>query len=103
MSGAHRNEDCSWSIEHHPDLLRPVCVTLKQQGLCKLRCYFQRLVHLFGKLFRFSGGPAINQLAKILFNIRQAVNRGVQEGDLLRSEEHTSELKSLMRISYAVF
>src|SRR3546814_7567712 len=59
MSGAHRNEDCSWSIEHHPDLLRPVCVTLKQQGLCKLRCYF-------------------------------------------RSEKHTSELKSLMRNSYAV-
>src|SRR3546814_3634570 len=25
------------------------------------------------------------------------------EGDILRSEEHTSELQSLMRISYAVF
>src|SRR3546814_5899577 len=25
------------------------------------------------------------------------------DGDLLRSEEHTSELQSLMRISYAVF
>src|SRR3546814_8365730 len=25
------------------------------------------------------------------------------EGDVLRSEEHTSELQSLMRISYAVF
>src|SRR3546814_3271760 len=28
---------------------------------------------------------------------------GASTGDLLRSEEHTSELQSLMRISYAVF
>src|SRR3546814_7584571 len=28
---------------------------------------------------------------------------GIQEGRDLRSEEHTSELQSLMRISYAVF
>src|SRR3546814_2554160 len=29
--------------------------------------------------------------------------QGKRRGDLLRSEEHTSELQSLMRISYAVF
>src|SRR3546814_1576308 len=29
--------------------------------------------------------------------------RGLQRGELVRSEEHTSELQSLMRISYAVF
>src|SRR3546814_9255358 len=29
--------------------------------------------------------------------------RGTVVGDLTRSEEHTSELQSLMRISYAVF
>src|SRR3546814_3554821 len=28
---------------------------------------------------------------------------GAEHGDVLRSEEHTSELQSLMRISYAVF
>src|SRR3546814_3389302 len=38
----------------------------------------------------------------------QAANRtigqgGFQEVDQMRSEEHTSELQSLMRISYAVF
>src|SRR3546814_2585546 len=33
--------------------------------------------------------------------VREAVEEGV--GDILRSEEHTSELQSLMRISYAVF
>src|SRR3546814_10701020 len=32
-----------------------------------------------------------------------AGNRGVDRADLARSEEHTSELQSLMRISYAVF
>src|SRR3546814_2508319 len=29
--------------------------------------------------------------------------RGVEAGHVVRSEEHTSELQSLMRISYAVF
>src|SRR3546814_4133413 len=28
---------------------------------------------------------------------------GIEQGDVERSEEHTSELQSLMRISYAVF
>src|SRR3546814_8784425 len=35
-------------------------------------------------------------------NVPQAVGVGVPP-DLFRSEEHTSELQSLMRISYAVF
>src|SRR3546814_6642369 len=34
---------------------------------------------------------------------RQCVDAGDLAGDLDRSEEHTSELQSLMRISYAVF
>src|SRR3546814_9149968 len=32
-----------------------------------------------------------------------AIEYGVIDADILRSEEHTSELQSLMRISYAVF
>src|SRR3546814_3336866 len=31
------------------------------------------------------------------------LNRGMSETEAIRSEEHTSELQSLMRISYAVF
>src|SRR3546814_4618999 len=31
------------------------------------------------------------------------IARAVRKRDLVRSEEHTSELQSLMRISYAVF
>src|SRR3546814_8222961 len=33
----------------------------------------------------------------------RGVDRGVAAGSAVRSEEHTSELQSLMRISYAVF
>src|SRR3546814_7068097 len=35
--------------------------------------------------------------------VRQMIERTLQEGTERRSEEHTSELQSLMRISYAVF
>src|SRR3546814_10696059 len=57
------------------------------------------------------GGPARN-IADIVPNIGRAAFRRfgfVQSsivtrwGDIVRSEEHTSELQSLMRISYAVF
>src|SRR3546814_4221059 len=42
----------------------------------------------------------------IMKTIRELIKRGAEEGafrDDVRSEEHTSELQSLMRISYAVF
>src|SRR3546814_6482162 len=38
----------------------------------------------------------------LLFHTRRLKSLGQRADDLLRSEEHTSELKSLMRISYAV-
>src|SRR3546814_7870477 len=42
-----------------------------------------------------------DSFARVLRRLRE---EGVREGhDLERSEEHTSELQSLMRISYAVF
>src|SRR3546814_5831734 len=58
--------------------------------------------------------PAIasryRKAADIVFSAQpaKALNRGVENGiavgaGQLRSEEHTSELQSLMRISYAVF
>src|SRR3546814_3937468 len=37
------------------------------------------------------------------FHVRRALRFTQRRCDLLRSEEHTSELQSLMRISYAVF
>src|SRR3546814_7869366 len=41
--------------------------------------------------------------SKIKASGAQTVITGNWSNDLLRSEEHTSELQSLMRISYAVF
>src|SRR3546814_6253894 len=49
---------------------------------------------------KFRGGKASN-LASISGDVeREVIAEGFTE---LRSEEHTSELQSLMRISYAVF
>src|SRR3546814_8450745 len=67
-----------------------------------------RVAHLqarYGELFTFIDvdfGDA-NALADALssHSIERIVHLGAQPG--VRSEEHTSELQSLMRISYAVF
>src|SRR3546814_5345916 len=53
-------------------------------------------------------GPEIDQygavgLEDVAFEARIGDLFGGHEGVSLRSEEHTSELQSLMRISYAVF
>src|SRR3546814_10533117 len=37
------------------------------------------------------------------FRTRAGIEQGISRGLAYRSEEHTSELQSLMRISYAVF
>src|SRR3546814_7123314 len=61
-----------------------------------------------GELFaggRIGGGEQRgDRLQHFLFLGRGAAAAGVLgNGDRVRSEEHTSELQSLMRISYAVF
>src|SRR3546814_5150243 len=48
-------------------------------------------------------GPDGRSLAPARANVSPAARRSCAAGDTLRSEEHTSELQSLMRISYAVF
>src|SRR3546814_4661611 len=42
-------------------------------------------------------------LRKVIDHEQEAIKRGVDIRGTNRSEEHTSELQSLMRISYAVF
>src|SRR3546814_3203147 len=42
-------------------------------------------------------------LAPVRYDLHGEARCGVASGLLARSEEHTSELQSLMRISYAVF
>src|SRR3546814_1812211 len=46
----------------------------------------------------YGDDPTVNALQD-----RLATDLGFEAGLFLRSEEHTSELQSLMRISYAVF
>src|SRR3546814_10250090 len=68
---------------------------------------------LAGALFlgeRFLGTKTDSEAARFIAEGAQIANAyelfGIQEGrypDAMRSEEHTSELQSLMRISYAVF
>src|SRR3546814_8749446 len=48
-------------------------------------------------------GPALDELGKGRISYRQIDHQGHQLIPSGRSEEHTSELQSLMRISYAVF
>src|SRR3546814_2267924 len=43
------------------------------------------------------------ELATAITSARSEASNAFGSGQLLRSEEHTSELQSLMRISYAVF
>src|SRR3546814_3065086 len=40
---------------------------------------------------------------RIVIRVTEETSHGEQAVDIYRSEEHTSELQSLMRISYAVF
>src|SRR3546814_2858681 len=50
--------------------------------------------------------PSLKRLSPYNFayiNPADLNDRGVLSGELIRSEEHTSELQSLMRISSAVF
>src|SRR3546814_9077921 len=68
---------------------------------------------LFPYTTLFRSRPALDQINADAFKpygdgsigIEEAVSRSgtVLHGFMIRSEEHTSELQSLMRISYAVF
>src|SRR3546814_9834275 len=51
------------------------------------------------------GRPGTGVILKpgMFFTIEPMINAGRPDVKVLRSEEHTSELQSLMRISYAVF
>src|SRR3546814_6654973 len=51
---------------------------------------FDAMNMMYGALFMMAGAYTLSK-------------NGHVRGDVLRSEEHTSELQSLMRISYAVF
>src|SRR3546814_9605883 len=67
----------------------------------------QVLIGLSLFLTFFVMSPALNQINETAFKPYAAntmpIDQAVEKGGAVRSEEHTSELQSLMRISYAVF
>src|SRR3546814_7928487 len=76
--------------------LQALGLSIAQAGGASALPSYVRLIEIFennGQLDRRVEGLASNE----------ELLRRIQEGQGLRSEEHTSELQSLMRISYAVF
>src|SRR3546814_10145538 len=65
----------------------------------------QRLIGLGGRRARTTAQPIVDDLlpARIGRDFERVVEADLLERPPRRSEEHTSELQSLMRISYAVF
>src|SRR3546814_10876984 len=74
------------------------------------RSVFGRVAHLERAFLRRAGGQAeLDRNPPLVLVGQKAARQAVKEqdeqcdGERLRSAEHTSELQSLMRISYAVF
>src|SRR3546814_8630127 len=79
---------------------------LAVEGLVILRRGLEVTLHLVGTAARhvrarcpIGAGGAHIRIARAR---RHRLERGARDGAIARSEEHTSELQSLMRISYAV-
>src|SRR3546814_4374732 len=99
---------CSSDLIHHPDPERPQREFVGQQVSLDRR----RIAVL---AFKGIGEPLCQRrqgrLARIdiyrtsahMKKLPQVVDAVTMIGMVMRSEEHTSELQSLMRISYAVF
>src|SRR3546814_7129760 len=66
------------------------------------RLFVEQLFHLVGKLM-VPEGPGVAQPGSVTGKLRRLQLRPQVLFLEARSEEHTSELQSLMRISYAVF
>src|SRR3546814_1993045 len=83
--------------------LPPPPIVLDQQA--EARAMMERIADaldyvgvLTGEFFATAGGPVFNEMAPRVHNSGHWTIEGA-----VRSEEHTSELQSLMRTSYAVF
>src|SRR3546814_3611457 len=72
----------------------------RQTLLCMRQ--FRQAGHVVSLLAR-AGGQLAAQTRSEGFTVHEFTSAAGGCGFLLRSEEHTSELQSLMRISYAVF
>src|SRR3546814_939181 len=80
----------SYGAAGHPVVRTPAIDALTAEGVCFLRHFSQ-------------AAPCSPGRASLYTGLYQMNHRVLRNGTPLRSEEHTSELQSLMRISYAVF
>src|SRR3546814_8658127 len=78
-------------------------MAVAQRGIDELRQYTDSLILIPNEKLSLVLGKKVTLLNcfKAANDVLQNAVQGIS--DLIRSEEHTSELKSLMRISYAVF
>src|SRR3546814_1833664 len=86
-----------------------MCKHLKgRSGLCRrFRLGCEKRNRAAGLLNSFNGGSGCTSDCEVNlsreFTLGQQPHTMLAKGEFTRSEEHTSELQSLMRISYAVF
>src|SRR3546814_1553387 len=87
-------------------------VTYKMTGLRELETTLRQIPKAMGRRAGLNalrqGGEPIAKMARAIApvdegNLRESIDVSTRLARSQRSEEHTSELQSLMRISYAVF
>src|SRR3546814_8602295 len=78
-----------------------IASTRRRCGSCRGRRWRRPGMEIILGRWRIRGESS--RLKPLLQKPRREVRDGEREGDPCRSEEHTSELQSLMRNSYAVF
>src|SRR3546814_9806664 len=112
--GEHRRPQI-FKLEEYAALVGVAHETLypADRDVAPARCHLRHLVNRIGGIEdRRPGGQLEGARTRGLFDLQLAafiavrVGQEEREGEVdtrLRSEEHTSELQSLMRISYAVF
>src|SRR3546814_1284757 len=96
-----------WSSDVCSSDLRPLAEQIIQADKTSLLVGQQEFRHQFAYLGRRRAGvalyEAVDQSIDRFGKMRAQPPKLVREGLQPRSEEHTSELQSLLRISYAVF
>src|SRR3546814_1933250 len=98
-AGIRRKLSWRWTGLEFCDLFSQLCCESAPDS-CSLRRIFLHLAKLPLKIGRRNH---VSQPIAVFTNDLHEVACALRRKELFRSEEHTSELQSLMRISYAVF
>src|SRR3546814_7210201 len=102
QEAAYEMRISDWSSDVCSSDVIPVFCNFCRSGCC---CFWTFLKILLLPMMLLLGG--LELLSVLLFTIYSSIatvlRAAVSLAQFVRSEEHTSELQSLMRISYAVF